>query len=365
MIKKQKILIVTTISKTIQSFLIPHIQFFQDKDYEVSTASRDSDLLIENELKKIKKYEIPFQRKVFHYRNFLALKNMKRLMQQGNFDFVYLHTPVASAITRMALLFLKKRPRIVYFAHGFHFNQTSFGFKQYAYYVIEKMLSNITDDIICINEEDYQLSKEKFKKSRTHFFHGVGIDLSLIPNTMINTTNKKNSQTKILSVGELNTNKNHILVLRALLNFKEYDYTYTICGEGPLHEKLREFIAKNQLEEKVFLKGYCDQIKKRMKDYDLLIHPSKREGLPVSIMEAMAAGIDILASDIRGNRDLIKDQKGGILFNNNVESLMDGLSEYFSKSETAKDKMKKYNYNKIQSYTIENVLKELDYVAHL
>lgn len=126
----------------------------------------------------------------------------------------------------------------------------------------------------------------------------------------------------LLSVGELNENKNHQVVIRVLEQLKNLNIHYIIVGQGVLFTKLK-LLAKNLgILEQIHLLGYRNDVTEIYQMADIFVFPSKREGLSVALMEAMASGLPAICGNIRGNRDLIKDGKGGIL----VQS--DSVEEY-------------------------------------
>lgn len=188
------------------------------------------------------------------------------------------------------------------------------------YFPIEYYLSKYTDQLIVINQEDYVRARKLFPIKNVHLVHGVGVDIQKIENIEIDRQQKKlelkilNEQIVLLSIGELNDNKNHELVIDCLKDFNNVNFKYLICGDGVLKEKLQAKIKQYDLEDKIELLGYRTDILELLKICDFFIFPSKREGLPVSIMEAMACRVPVIGSKIRGNSDLIQDNINGFLF---------------------------------------------------
>ncbi len=113
----------------------------------------------------------------------------------------------------------------------------------------------------------------------------------------------------LISIGELTKRKNHQIVIKALGLIKkecrEKKIKYLICGEGPERKRLERLIRKEGLEEVVLLSGYRMDTKELLKISDCFLFPSKQEGLPVALMEAMAVGVPVVCSNIRGNKDLV------------------------------------------------------------
>lgn len=238
----------TTISNTLNAFLIPHIDQLIKNGHEVSVAcALEQPLASYFSDKKIPVFQIPFNRNPLAKSNLLAYKKIKQLIKEENIDIVHTHTPVASMVTRLAC----KRINIpiYYTAHGFHFYQGAPMLNWFVYYPVEKYLSRYTSKLITINQEDYLLASQKFKATQTHLIQGVGIQVEKFEKTLVDKRLKSKvlslaqPTTKVLlSVGELNKNKNHELVIHALASFKDQDFHYFICGTGPLKQTLEQKI---------------------------------------------------------------------------------------------------------------------------
>lgn len=254
------------------------------------------------------KYDIPFNRNPLNRKNIDAYKSLKIISKERSYDIVHTHTPVASAIARM--VFKKSNSRIIYTAHGFHFYKGAPLINWIIYYPTEWWLAKHTDVLVTINKEDFELAKNKFNCKDIRYIPGVGIDLD-----MFNSLNKERELAKadlgipeavklILSVGELNENKNHQVVIKALSVLKDTNLHYIICGEGALREDLLNMISEYGMTEQIHLLGFRNDVKAIYLLADLFIFPSKREGLPVALLEALLSGLPVIASNIRGNSDL-------------------------------------------------------------
>lgn len=304
-----KILYVTTISNTINAFLTPHIQMLVDKGHSVDIACNITQEL-SPELREIVDitYNIPFDRSPLKRKNIKAYQNLKRVSRDNAYDIVHTHTPVASAISRM--VFRKSKSRVVYTAHGFHFYSGAPLINWIIYYPIEWWLSKYTDVLITINKEDYKRAKKSFGSKRVEYIPGVGIDLNMFDYLVKENKLQRvdigvpNDAKVILSVGELNENKNHEVVIQALGILKNPEIHYVICGEGPLLKKLNKMIFEYSLTDQVHLLGFRHDAKDIYLLADLFVFPSKREGLPVALLEALLAGLLAICSNIRGNLDL-------------------------------------------------------------
>lgn len=371
--KDKKILFITNIAgKRINTFSLASINVSNKNGLEFHIAGNFKNSSEEQQRKdeekyKIKIHQIDFERSPLHLQNIKAFKQLINLMRKEKFDIVHCNTPVGGVYGRVAakICGIKK---VIYQAHGFHFYKGASKLNWLVYYPIEKILAHLTDALITINFEDYNISK-KFKlrnRGKSYYVPGVGFDIEA--NKKINASNTKIREKLGLSIddivcisaGELNNNKNNIIILEALNMLKNSKIHYLLCGVGNLKEKLFQYSLENNLEKNVHFLGYRDDVKELLKVSDIFIMPSFREGLSRSIMEAMASGLPCVVSNIRGNRDLIENEKGGFLVNpTDSEEFAKKINLLVNNSEL-REKMKNYNLERIKSFDIKIVEKELE-----
>lgn len=220
-----KILYVTTISNTVNAFLIPHIKMLINEGHKVDVAFNIEQEL-NPELKKLgcKIHQVPFQRSPLKIDNLRAYQLLKKIIIEEGYEIIHTHTPIASAIVRLVISNLKVK--VFYTVHGFHFYKGAPFLNWLMYYPIEKLLAKYTDVLITINNEDYERAKKEFKASAIEYIPGVGINLGKFSNLSIDSKQKKKElgiaedSFLVLSVGELNKNKNHQVVIRAIAELK-------------------------------------------------------------------------------------------------------------------------------------------------
>lgn len=308
-----KILYVTTIGITM-NFFKHFVKSMIEKGHtiDIATNTKLAPVSEDFSLMGCKIYDIDCSRSSIKKGNIRSIKQIRNIVKEGNYELVHCHTPIASICTRYACKKLRKdNIKVVYTAHGFHFFKGAPKKNWLLYYPIEKKCSKWTDALITINKEDYNLATKKFKAKKIVYIPGVGIDINKFKNTRVSCEEKKKElglspqSFIILSVGELNSNKNHKIVIDALAEINNPNYYYLIAGVG----ELSSFLTKYAKEKKVnlLLLGFRKDVNELYKMADIYVHPSYREGLPVSVMEALASGTTVLASDIRGCHDLIND----------------------------------------------------------
>lgn len=306
-------------------------------------------------------FNIELQRSPLSKLNYIAYEKLKKLIQDEKYDLVHTHTPVASACVRLACKHIRN-VKVIYTAHGFHFYKGAPLKNWLLYYPIEWCLAKYTDILITINKEDYARAKKNFKAKKVEYIPGVGLDIKKFDEVIVNKLEKHNELGLpsdvfiLLSIGELNMNKNHETVIRALAKVNNCQIHYVICGQGPLKNYLKDLIKELGLEKKVHLVGFRSDITEICSISDAFVLPSYREGLSVALMEAMASSLPVVCSKIRGNIDLI-DENGGRLFDPySIDSCKDGIETLLSQDLTA---LGKYNREKVKKFSTDAVLKKL------
>ncbi len=295
-------------------------------------------------------YQISCLRSPLSKGNIDCVREIKKLVSDKHYDMVHCHTPIAAACTRLACRKARKNgTKVIYTAHGFHF-YTGAPLKNWLlFYPVEKLCSRWTDALITINKEDYERAKKKFKIKTIEYVPGVGIDVGRFAN---DPTDKKAKRRELgipedayvlLSVGELNVNKNQQIVVRAVGELKDKTIHYIIAGRGNQEKVLLDLAKEVGIEDQFNLIGFRSDVPELYRMADVYLLPSIREGLNVSVMEAMSSGLPCIVSDIRGNRDMIDEGKGGFL----VDPLQqDSFKKAILSIREKKDEMGKYNAEK-------------------
>lgn len=360
-----KILYVTTISNTVNAFLIPHIKMLIEEGHQVDVAF-NIEQEVNSEIYEMgcKIHQLPLLRSPLKKDNFRAYKMLKNIIISEGYDLVHTHTPVASAVVRLVCRNLNN-VRVFYTAHGFHFFKGAPILNWLIYYPVEKWLARYTDTLITINKEDYDRAKNKFKVKRVEYIPGVGVNLEKF-NTVEIDRNLKRSELDlpkdaliILSVGELNKNKNHEVVIRAIAKLDNLNIHYVICGRGPLESYIKKLSTELGIGENLHLLGYREDIPEICKTSDVFVFPSYREGLSVALMEAMANRLPVVCSNIRGNSDLIERGKGGYLINpRDIGGFANAINNLANEQELRKT-MSLSNLEVIKKFDVKNVKKEM------
>jgi glycosyltransferase EpsD len=314
----KRVLFCATVDFHFRAFHLPYLKWFKEQGWEVHIASSGKlDLPYVD-----KKYDIPIQRSPIHKTNLSAYKQLKEIINKNQYKIIHCHTPMGGVLTRLAARGARKKgAKVIYTAHGFHFCKGAPFANWLLYYPIEKVLSRYTDTLITINQEDYQLArKRRFKAGSIEHVHGVGVNTEKFQ--PVNASEKSQLRKQygynddgflIFYAAEFNKNKNQQLLIRSLELVKGQvpNVKLLLAGEGPLLRECKELAAQLGVEKMIDFLGYRKDIDSLLKMCDCAVGSSIREGLPVNIMEAMACGLPVVATDNRGHRELVRDQKNG------------------------------------------------------
>lgn len=362
-----KVLLTATVQSHICQFHRPLVELLHAHGCVVHVAAKDN-LSEKNGLKLDfvdKVYNVPFARSPKSKDNLRAYKELKTIVNNEHYDVVHCNTPMGGVVTRLAVQKLRKSGTEVYYTvHGFHFYKGAPKKNWIIFYPIERVLSRITDKLITITREDYQLASQKFH-CKVEWIHGVGVDerrfYSIPREEQFNIRKKfgfSEEQKIILCVGELLPNKNQKMAIYAMKEIvNEYsDAQLLIAGNGSEKENLESLIQIMELKDNVKMLGYVTNLQEYQKIADVSVACSKREGLPLNIVEAMLSGTPVVASMNRGHRELIHDGKNGFIVKvddskemaNRVLNLLKNAELYNDISAFAKKCGKKYSVDEVK-----------------
>jgi glycosyltransferase EpsD len=358
----KKVLFVATIDQHIWHFHLPYLKWFKENHYEVHVASFGQMNLPFVD----RKFDVCFHRSPFRLQNLKAYYRLKDIIVSGGYDIVHCHTPVASVLTRLVARNAKGlKSSILYTAHGFHFYRGAPLPYWLVFYPVEKYLSAFVDGLITINAEDFALARRHFRAKHTFHVDGIGVDLNRFfppddeSKARWRTEYGFNRDAFILIyVGELSARKNQAVLIHAMDALRKAipSCTLLLAGDGPLVGEYQKLAADMGVGDCVRFLGYRSDIPALMQLSDIAVTSARQEGLPVNVMEAMATGLPVVASDCRGNCDLVKDRVNGYtVHDNSPDSFSSRIIELYRHPED-RDRMKQANVGDVRRYAINSVL---------
>lgn len=338
---------VATVYSHLAAFHLPFMEDLRRSGYEVHAYAAPDHLKEEITAAGFAARDIPFSRSPLSPGNVKALVRMTAWLRREHYDIVHVHTPNAGFITRLAAWFAGAR-RVYYTAHGFHFYQGAPRLNWLIYYPLERLAARLTDVLITINDEDYRKAAGFKIRGKAVLMPGVGVeDLRYVPgedsrrDRELALLKQQLRLEKVLSPGpqlgsgqhffpevtssprsliilctaELNPNKNQEQLLRAVRLLHD-DCIPAVCllaGIGPLEPFCKQLAAELNISHAVRFLGYRSDIPLLLAASDVVALVSKREGLPKALLEALSAGKPIVATDVRGSRDLVRQGDNGFL----------------------------------------------------
>lgn len=311
---EKKVLFCASTLSHLMNFHLPYLRDFRDWGYEVWTAAgggKARDIPCADH-----QVEVPFHKKLFSPKNVQAIFQLRKLLMEENFTCISTHTTLASAVVRAAVLLMpkKKRPKVYCVCHGYLFGEGD-GLKKWLYLLPEKICAPVTDVLMVMNREDEAIAKKHYLAGgRLAFIHGMGLDLGRFPQV---TPEDREEGRRELGFGpdeflfvyaaEFSGRKNQPLLLRAFAKAIEKNprLRLLLAGTGATLEECRALAEELQLGEKVRFLGYVEEMARLYPLCDAAVSSSRIEGLPFNIMEAMACGLPVIASRVKGHTDLL------------------------------------------------------------
>ena len=367
-----KILFISNISNRITTFVTASIaaahslnmDFYQAANWQDADPSQ---IATDEKAYDIKIKSVPIPRNPLAKTNFTAYKELVAFIKQENIDYIHCNTPTGGILGRLAGKKCKVK-KVIYQAHGFHFYKGAPKINWLVYYPVEKWLAHYTDALITINSEDFELAKAKFKlrkNGKVYYVPGVGIDTS-----QYNLSEKSREEKRrelglgeddvaLISMGDLIERKNYATAIRSISETNDPKLQYFICGKGPEEENLKKLAESLGVTKQIHFLGFRSDIKELLAAADIFLFTTKQEGLPRSMMEAMASGLPCIASKIRGNTDLLDGTEGGFLCETTDTAAYAEKLKLLANDKALRKAMGENNLIAIQKFSTETVNEEL------
>ena len=363
----KKILFTASTMSHIEHFHLPYLKAFEDLGWEVKAVA------------------LPVSKSFFSLKNLGAINYTRKLLKSERFDVVSSHSTLAGIVTRLAVILLGKSRRsmkIFHTAHGYLFHDDN-SMKKWVYILPEMLCGKVTDVLMVMNHEDLAIAKKYKlcgKSDQIYYINGMGIDLSRFQTSegepLPCTAEQKASfglseeDFAFVYAAEFSKRKNHQLLLRGFASFlgklNEFgadcstdQIKLVLAGDGALQDEMKALASQLGISEHVIFLGYIKNIRELYTCCDVAVSTSKIEGLPFNIMEAMACGLPVVASDIKGHRELIVDGENGLLFERGeLDELTDRMVVVCNNNEL-RELFIKASAEKIKGFSLEAVMVEV------
>lgn len=358
----KKVLFVATITRHILGFHTPYLKYFKEQGYEVHVASKGNQEIPYCD----KHFDLPFERFPLKINNIKTYKQLKKIINENEYEIIHSHTPVGGVLARCAARKVRKKgTKSIYTAHGFHFYKGAPIKNWVLYYPIEKICAKWTDCLITINNEDYEFAKRKLNIKQIEHVYGVGMNTTRFEKELTNeeklefrrSLEIKENDIVFSYVAELNKNKNQILLINAINELKEkYDnLKLLLIGDGPLINYYKKIIKDKNLQDNIKVLGRRRDINEILSITNIYLASSLREGLPVNVIEALYKSLPIIARDNRGHRELVKNEINGfIIYNkkeliNRIENIINDKKSILIYQNNSKNIAQKYLFDNVNN----------------
>lgn len=297
--KKNKILYAASTASHLLRFHMPYIEALR----------RENDVLLMATGEGVD-FPIVFDKHYFSLANLRSMRRIRKILKAERFDKIILNTTLTAFWVRLACIGLKDRPYVLNFVHGYLFSLDGGGLKKKILVACEKLTRGVTDAIAVMNQEDLEsVRRYRLCKGEVFFTHGMGLDDAYRERILPRFDRTPYGADRILCsfVGELSGRKNQLFLIEATEQLKKEGtpILLLLVGEGGTREMLEREIERRGLQSDVILLGSRGDVPSILAATDLYVSASESEGLPFNMLEAMAYGLPIVASRVRGQEDLL------------------------------------------------------------
>ena len=312
-----KLLVVASTWGHIRSFHLPYLQELKARGWQVNAACRD--------LPEVPEYidgglELPLEKRMCALSNFRAARILRKDIRRNRYAQIITHTSLAAFFTRLAVLGMRKRPRVVNVVHGYLFDDDTPWLKRQLLLGAERIAASVTDLVLTMNDWDEDLAR-RFRLGKTvGRIPGMGVDFSSLDEAPAEAGAELRQELGIpaeafvlLYPAEFSPRKSQEVLIRAMQNLPE-QAVLVLCGDGAELERMKALSQKLRLGDRVRFPGRVEDMPRWYRMADAAVTSSRSEGLPFNVMEAMHMGLPIAASAVKGNTDLIRDEETGLLY---------------------------------------------------
>lgn len=334
-----KVMQLSSIDLTLYKFILPLMKSLKSRNYKVIFACKDMGFFDEIEKQGFEGYRIHIDRKINILTNIRSIIEIYRILKKEKVDILHVHTPIAAALGRIAAKLAGVKV-VFYTVHGFYVDNPVF-------YNIEKILTRyFTYHAFTVNQEDYDyaINNRFISNDKITNINSVGIDTEKFNPAKFSKEDKLQIRSSLnicesdITIGFIGRLVREKGILDLVKAFRDIAHKYqnlklVIIGPSDLDERdkstndgLKIIITENKLENKVIFTGYREDIPELLSIIDIFVLPSYREGMPVSLLEAMAMEIPVIATNIRGCKEEVNDECGILYDKGDIEGLKSALS---------------------------------------
>ena len=355
----RKVLFTASTCSHIVNFHLPYLRKFREEGWTVHVACGGAPMPVPDVERVI---DLPFEKSMWSPKNLKASILLSDEMRRENYALIITHTSLAAFFTRLALWGLEERPKVANMVHGYLFDDETPWLKRDLLLAAERWMAPDTDLVLTMNQWDCELAERYQLGGRVVQVPGVGVDFSRFDKVPPDTRQRLRKELSIpedavvlIYAAEFSVRKSQNVVIRAIAQLPEH-IMLVLAGEGALREECRELAQKLGLEDRVLFPGQVRDIPAWYAMADAAVSASRSEGLPFNIMEAMYAGLPVVASEVKGHSDLIEDGVTGLLYPyGDVEACAEQVMRLVG-SEQLRRELGRNARENVEQYGLERVL---------
>ncbi|MGC9337292.1 MAG: glycosyltransferase family 4 protein [Candidatus Cloacimonadia bacterium] len=306
-----------------QNTMLHLIKNLDPEKFEFSVVSAPGNPL-EDKLKELQvsHYTIAELHRNIHIKDAIVLYKLYRLCRWGKFDIVHTHSSKTGFLGRIAAKLAGIRG-IIHTVQGFPFHPYQKKVEFIFYRILEKIATYFCDRIISVNRYEYEMaiSSNFIQKNKIGFIHNA---VEPVPLHFQNHSENLRIRSKlgfsaediiVGSVSRFTVPKNNLILVDIALSIVQQNekIKFIFLGDGKDLQEARVRVIAAKCHDKILLPGFQHNVPNWLKIFDIFILYSSWEGLPLSILEAMSFGKPIIASNIKGNNELVENGVNGIL----------------------------------------------------
>ncbi len=312
-----KVLFTASTYSHIVHFHLPYLHWFQEQGWTVHTACGGDPIPIPYADEVL---SMPFKKRMTSLENFRAARLLRDKISREGYNLIATHTSLAAFFTRLAVPKRNRRERVVNMAHGYLFDDDTQSLKRTLLLAAERLCAPQTDLVLTMNSYDYELARRYHLGREVQNIPGVGVNFRALDDVepgaravLRERYGIPEAAFLLVYPAEFSSRKSQMVLLRALERLPE-TVMLALPGDGALLEECRKFALERGLETRVIFPGYEKYMASWYAAADAAVTASRSEGLPFNVIEAMYAGLPVVASEVKGHMDLIRDKETGMLY---------------------------------------------------
>ena len=360
--QKRKVLYIASTFGHLASFHQPYLEWFAEQGYIVHAAAGGEAC----ELPGVSRYiPLPFEKAMFSPANVKAAFQLRHVLREERYALVSLHTSLAAFFARLSIRMLgKNRPVVMNTAHGYLFDQDTPQPKRSILLQAERVTASVTDWLLTMNQQDEVIANQYHLGKRIVPTHGMGVDMERFhrPTEARRSEARKKlglrpNEVALVYAAEFSGRKNQAMLIRAMHKLPE-NLVLLLPGTGALLESCRELAQETGVAQRIYFPGFVRDMETYYQAADICVSASRSEGLPFNIMEAMACGLPVVASNVKGHQDLIQSGENGFLYPyDDSDAFVGAVMQLMREQERCK--MGERAQESVAPYDIKNVFPEL------